>query len=150
MSGHILTPVQISLVKIKVWKWTCESECVKVNVWKWICESECVKVKVWTWRYDSESVKVKVLKCKTQSESVYMWMWKCESESKSEPVRAHIAPRPNVTCPHASQNLKKIWYWNACSYSESSVLMVIAITILAKVIARNTCVSSLWFPKLTR
>ena len=32
--------VKCESLKVKVWKWKCETESVKVKVWKWKCESE--------------------------------------------------------------------------------------------------------------
>ena len=37
------------------------STCVKVKVWKWKCESENVRVKVWVWKSESENGTVKVI-----------------------------------------------------------------------------------------
>ena len=52
-------------VKVKVWKWNCES--VKVKLWK--CESESVKV----WQCEIESVKV--WKWKWDWDFAFAWKW---------------------------------------------------------------------------
>ena len=73
-------------MKVKVWKWKCESESGKVKVW-WGSRSPMapdyyspngtinhltnVKVKVWKWKCESR----KVGKWKCESRKVKMWKW---------------------------------------------------------------------------